>query len=134
MKPLALQMSSLINSKTGEWLLKDLFWRVIDPLYFILAAISLPNIATRFSAEKYIVSTFIIYGCCVALCYLGTRKSENITQKQFVLYSLCVLIPLALTMLIDKNTSVIDFFINSFCALFSMFLGYRKNRHPKNDK
>lgn len=78
--------------------------------------------------DESIIPTLIQYMCCICLCYMGTRKSENIDRKHFIMYSLCVLIPLALKMIVDNNMYAIDLLINSFCALFSMFLGYRTQK------
>ena len=107
---------------------RGLFWYIVNYLYFVLASVAFPSITRLLAMDESIIPILIQYVCCICLCYMGTKKSENIDRKQFIMYSLCVLIPLALKMIIENNTNVIDFFINSFCALFSMFLGYKTQK------
>ena len=85
---------------------RKILWGIVDYLYFILAAVAFPNASALLPTAESIIPISIQSICCLCLCYMSTKKPENTNRKQFVMYILCVLIPLTLKMIIDNNTNV----------------------------
>lgn len=104
--------------------IKALFWRVVNQIYFVLAAVGFPSASGLWAGGWNLSSTLTGYLCGIALCVLGGRALRREKGKGMTASVFCLLLPMILLVLLGQRGPV-DCLVNLLLALLSVLMGYK---------